>query len=77
MAWPWPCEWVPPKIDSAGQVHGASDRIAAQPVRDPVSPGDLLATVYWLLGVDHRLHLTDLHDRPLALVEGTPVKGLV
>jgi hypothetical protein len=60
-----------------GRVYGASDRIAAQPVRDPVSPGDLLATVYHLLGIDHRMHLTDLSDRPLALVEGTPVKGLL
>jgi uncharacterized protein (DUF1501 family) len=60
-----------------GLVHGASDKIASQPARDPVAPGDLLATVYHLLGIDHRQHLTDLSDRPLALVEGTPVKGLL
>jgi hypothetical protein len=62
---------------AGGHVHGASDRIAAQPARDPVSPGDLLATVYHLLGIDHRLHLRDLSDRPLPLVEGAPVKGLL
>jgi hypothetical protein len=62
---------------AGGRVHGASDRIAAQPERDPVSPGDLLATVYHLLGIDHRMYLTDLSDRPVPLVEGTPVKGLL
>jgi hypothetical protein len=62
---------------AAGRVYGASDRIAAQPTRDPVGPGDLLATVYHLLGIDYRLHLTDLHDRPLPLVVGTPIKGLL
>jgi hypothetical protein len=62
---------------AGGRVHGASDRQAAQPVRDPVGPGDLMATVYHLLGIDHRMHLTDLHDRPVALVDGAPVKGLL
>jgi uncharacterized protein (DUF1501 family) len=62
---------------AGGRVHGASDRIAAMPARDPVAPGDLLATVYHLLGINPRLHLSDLHDRPVALVEGTPVKGLL
>jgi hypothetical protein len=62
---------------AGGRVYGASDSSAAEPMRDPVSPGDLLATVYHLLGIDPRGHLTDLHDRPVALVEGAPVKGLL
>jgi hypothetical protein len=37
-----------------------------------------MATVYHQLGIDHRQHLTDLSDRPIALVDGgTPVKGLL
>jgi hypothetical protein len=62
---------------AGGRVYGGSDRIAAQPARDPVSPGDLLATVYHLLGIDPRTHLADLSDRPLPLTDGTPVKGLL
>jgi hypothetical protein len=58
-------------------VYGASDSQAAQPIRDPVGPGDLLATLYYLLGIDYRMHLTDLSNRPVALVEGSPVKGLL
>ena len=37
-----------------GCAFGASDRIAATVVRDPVSPEDLLATVYRLVGIDPR-----------------------
>jgi hypothetical protein len=60
-----------------GQVYGASDAIAAEPLRDPVSPDDLYATVYDLLGVDRHRLLEDLQGRPLPICEGTPVKGLV
>jgi len=35
-----------------GQVHGASDRWAAYPARDPVSPDDLGATILYALGID-------------------------
>jgi Protein of unknown function (DUF1501) len=61
----------------AGRVYGASDAIAAQPTRDPVSPDDLHATVYHLLGVNHRGWLRDLQGRPVPIVEGTPVSGLL
>ena len=59
-----------------GRVYGASDRLAAEPVGDPVGPGDLMATVYHLLGIGHR-QLTDLSERPLPLVEGAVVRGLL
>jgi len=60
-----------------GQVYGASDKIAAEPQRDPMSPDDLYATVYDRLGVDRHRTLTDLQGRPLPIGEGIPVKGLV
>jgi uncharacterized protein (DUF1501 family) len=62
---------------AGGRVYGASDAQAAQPTRDPVSPDDLHATVYHLLGVDHHGWLTDLQGRPVPLSEGTPVSGLL
>jgi uncharacterized protein (DUF1501 family) len=61
----------------SGMVYGASDRIAAYPTRDPVSVEDLFATVYHRLGIDPHAIIHDLTDRPLALVEGTPVRGLI
>jgi hypothetical protein len=60
-----------------GHVHGASSATAAEPVLDPVSPEDLHATVYHLLGIDHRTWLRDLQGRPVPLAEGTPIAGLV
>ena len=35
-----------------GTVYGASDRWAAHPALDPVTPADVAATVYHLLGID-------------------------
>ncbi|MFN3648400.1 MAG: DUF1501 domain-containing protein [Armatimonadota bacterium] len=60
-----------------GQVYGASDATASEPTENPVSPEDLLATVYHLLGVDHRALIHDLEDRPHPTVEGEPVRGLI
>ena len=51
--------------------------IAAKPTRDPVSPDDLLATVYHLLGIDHQQEIYDLAGRPFALVDGEPVTQLI
>lgn len=57
-----------------GIVLGASDRIGAHVTERPVSPGDLLATMYHLLGVDHETTLPDLTGRPISITHGgTPV----
>ncbi len=62
---------------AGGLVYGASDKIASAPHRDPVSPNDLLATVYHLLGIDHRHVIYDLEDRPHVVADGNPVHGLL
>ena len=49
-----------------GVVHGASDKQAAYPTSDPVSPGDLVATIYHLLGIDPDLTVPDRTGRPIA-----------
>jgi hypothetical protein len=36
----------------------------------PISPKDLLATMYHLLGIDHQMIVHDTLDRPLPLVDG-------
>jgi hypothetical protein len=51
-----------------GFVHGASDRIGARPSRNPVTPGDVVATLYHCLGIDPHLELQDRLARPFALV---------
>jgi arylsulfatase A-like enzyme len=56
-----------------GHVHGATDRIAGFPVDNPVSPKDVLATVYHLLGVDPETHLNDREGRPVPLAPGGQV----
>src|SRR5262245_18132420 len=60
-----------------GTVFGASDRWAAYPARDPVTPADLAATVYHLLGVDPAMELVDSLWRPLPLCPGTPIDGVL
>lgn len=42
-----------------GHVHGASDSTAASPADKPVSPKDLLATMYHLLGIDPHTRIPD------------------
>jgi len=60
-----------------GATFGASDRWAAYPARDPVTPADLAATVYHLLGVDPALELVDALGRPLRLCSGDPIGGVL
>jgi hypothetical protein len=53
-----------------GQVYGASDRVAAYPSLDAVTPQDLIATIYDRLGVDPQTLLHDQQDRPFPLADG-------
>lgn len=53
-----------------GRVVGASDRQAAEVADLPLSPKDLLATMYHQLGIDPHTQLIDPTGRPLPLVEG-------
>src|SRR5262249_50141562 len=59
-----------------GHVHGSSDRMAASVLSDPVSPEDLLATIYRLLGIDPATEIRDLQGRPFPVAAGKPVEGL-
>ena len=56
-----------------GHVHGKSDRIAAYPAEDPVSPADLAATVYHALGIKPDMSMSDREGRVASLTEGSPV----
>ncbi|MCI0456180.1 MAG: DUF1501 domain-containing protein [Gemmataceae bacterium] len=56
-----------------GRVVGRTDRHAARVAERPVSPKDVLATTYHLLGIDPETTLTDRIGRPLPLVSGGSV----
>ena len=56
-----------------GCVLGRSDKIASDPVERRVSPKDILATIYHLLGIDPRTILTDHLGRPMPLVPDAEV----
>lgn len=60
-----------------GTVHGASDRWAAHPARDPVTPADIAATVYHLLGIDPTIELNDPLGRPLRICLGSPIENIL
>ena len=52
-----------------GQVYGASDRVAAYPIDQPVRPEHLAATVYRALGIYDDLWAYDAQHRPYHLLE--------
>ncbi|HUR44559.1 MAG TPA: DUF1501 domain-containing protein [Candidatus Saccharimonadales bacterium] len=60
-----------------GQVYGASDKIASEPVSDAVSPADLSATIYHLLGLDPASLIYDQLGRPLPISEGQVMKKFI
>jgi uncharacterized protein (DUF1501 family) len=51
-----------------GKVVGATDKIASDPTERPVSPKDLLATMYHLLGIDPHAFVPDRSGRQIPLV---------
>jgi len=61
----------------AGLIHGRTDRHAAEVTDNPVTPADLTATIFHLLGVDPRSLLHDPQGRPFVLSEGRPIAALL
>ena len=61
-----------------GFVYGASDKTGSFPARDPLLPGDIVATIYALLGVPADYLLHDQLNRPHRLVPaGNAVPALI
>jgi hypothetical protein len=61
-----------------GVVYGTSDKHAAYPKDQPVTPADIHATVFAALGYDpHRIFYHDAEHRPHPLSEGTPLRALL
>jgi hypothetical protein len=62
----------------AGQVIGASDRTGETPADRPVTPADLAATIFTLLGIDPKQRLYTPDGRPIEVSrDGQVVRELV
>jgi hypothetical protein len=59
-----------------GASFGASDAIGAYPAIDPVTPGDLAATIFWRFGLDPSQHINDRTSRPWQIASGKPIHSL-
>ncbi len=61
----------------AGTVYGASDRNGAHPAKDRVTPGDVTATLFHLLGIPHTSKFRDAQSREHRITQGTPIDGVL
>jgi hypothetical protein len=61
-----------------GFVYGSSDRHGAQPRTCPVTPAEVVATLYQCLGISSTLELHDRLQRPTQVVPwGNPIRDLI
>jgi uncharacterized protein (DUF1501 family) len=60
-----------------GQVVGATNSKSEYPINDPVTPQDLLATVYRHLGINYRHEFLNFAGRPVPILShGKPIAAL-
>jgi Protein of unknown function (DUF1501) len=74
-----PCNtiWLAGGGVPGGQVYGSSDKHAAYPADNPVSPADISATIFHLLGIDPQTIVQDRENRPHTISHGRPIAGLL
>ena len=78
----WNACYTSPALRRRPQVGASSmarsDRTGSLPVESPVSPGDIVATMYRLLGVDPKQQIYDSLNRPHQLVpKGRVIEELI
>jgi hypothetical protein len=61
---------------ASGMQYGESDGTASSPKEKPVHPNDLLATIYYTLGIDPAMEVLNHLNQPRELVKGTIVRDL-
>jgi hypothetical protein len=59
-----------------GQVYGSSDQHAAYPRTNPVAPEDVIATMYYALGIPPESLIYDRENRPHKISEGRVLSEL-
>ncbi|HWG46224.1 MAG TPA: DUF1501 domain-containing protein [Gemmataceae bacterium] len=60
-----------------GQVVGSSDRLGAEPRDRPVTPADVAATIYRLLGINGRLTMPGPDNQPMPIITAAPIEELL
>lgn len=60
-----------------GFVYGASDKNGEYPADKPVTPDDLSATMYQLMGINPHTEVRDIADRPVPLTYGKVIEGVI
>ena len=61
-----------------GTIHGASDSQCAYVKDQPVSTGDICATIYHCLGIDPEMTVPDQLNRPIAVAHGgRPIREIL
>ena len=61
-----------------GQVVGESSAKAEYPKTNPITPQDLMATIFHVLGIDPNVQFVNQGGRPIFMVEeGKPIKELI
>jgi len=61
-----------------GLTYGSSDATASEPESDPIGPGDLATTMYYLMGIIADKEIMAPGDRPIEIVDGgNVVKDLI
>lgn len=62
---------------TTAQVYGASDKDGGHPARDRVTPADLTATIFHLLGIRHESTFHDAERREHRVTTGSPIRSLL
>ena len=61
-----------------GQVIGSTDRLGTRPNSRPITPSNIHATIYEVLGMDPKLQLLDPSGRPVSVLDDpTPISELL
>ncbi|MBI2946542.1 MAG: DUF1501 domain-containing protein, partial [Verrucomicrobia bacterium] len=61
-----------------GQVVGATNDKGERPIERPLTPADVLATVYHILGIDPRQTFLDNSGRPIPILDsGAPIREII
>jgi hypothetical protein len=61
-----------------GQIYGATNKLGTEPSSNAVTPCNIHATIYNVLGVDPKLQLLDPSGRPVSILDDpTPIEELL
>ena len=61
-----------------GTVYGSSDRLAAFPATNPVTPADICSTIYQCLGISPDTPVYMSNGRPVHIHHGgTPIEAIL